>query len=98
LLVHMDSWACVCMCLHKPRAGCVSSYVGRYQKNSMFQHVSARIKSRACSSMCLPRAQWVSSCVGLYQELSVSAKNVLCLLRAAQVPACVGSYWGLHVI
>ncbi len=76
LLVCMDSWACVCVCLHMLRAGRVSSYVGRYQEHSMFQHVSARIKSRACFSLCLLRAEWVSSCVGMYQELSVSATSV----------------------
>ena len=54
LLVCMDSWACVCMCLHMLRAGYVSSYVGRYQEHSMFLHVS--------------RAGHVSACV--YQELS----------------------------
>ncbi len=60
LLVCMESWACVCMCLHMSRAGRVSSYVGRYQEHSMFQDVCLHVW----------RAWHVSACVCTYQELS----------------------------
>ena len=58
---------CVCLhVLRMSRAGHVSSYVGRYQEHIMFQdvclhvlrepgmsqHVSARLESWACFSMC----------------------------------------------
>ncbi len=59
----------VCMCLHVLcmwGAGCVSSYVGRYQEHAMFQdvclhvlresgmsqHVSACMEGLACFSIC----------------------------------------------